>query len=74
MTELLKKAFEKASQEMSECEQDEFARWLLEAIERDERRWDAAFAESSDKLAHLADEALDEFRSGRTSVLDIEKL
>jgi hypothetical protein len=74
VTEPLKKAFEKSSQELSDHEQDEFARWLLTAIECDERRWDEAFAETSDKLARLADQALDEFRSGRTSRLDFEKL
>jgi hypothetical protein len=74
VTELLKKAFEKASQELSDREQDEFARWLLKAIESDERRWDQAFAESPDKLARLADQAVDEFRSRRTTRLDVEKL
>jgi len=54
-------------------EQDEFAQLLLHAIESDERRWDVAFAQSSDKLARLADRALEEFRSGRAEVLDPEK-
>lgn len=74
MRELLKKAFEKVGREMSDIEQDEFARWLLESIESDERRWDIAFAESSDKLARLAKEALDDFQSGLCDPLDPEKL
>jgi uncharacterized protein (DUF885 family) len=74
VTNLLRRAFEKAAAEMPDYEQDEFARWLLDAIEADEKRWDTAFAESSEKLALLAKNALDEFRSGRTDLLDPEKL
>ncbi len=59
---------------MSESEQDEFARWLLEAIESDERRWDTAFARSGDKLGRLASRALEDFRAGRAGPLDPEKL
>jgi len=35
MTELLKKAFEKAARELPEYEQDEIGRWLLDVIEMD---------------------------------------
>jgi hypothetical protein len=35
----------------------------------DERRWMAAFQKSQDKLAKLADEALDEFERGETEPL-----
>jgi hypothetical protein len=38
MSELLKQAFEKAAAELPDYEQDEFARWLLNVIESDERR------------------------------------
>jgi hypothetical protein len=74
MTELLKKAFDKVAEEMSDYEQDEFGRWLLDVIERDEERWDAAFAQSTDKLERLANEALEVFRTGRSEPLDPEKL
>lgn len=38
MTDLLKRALKKVEEELSEPEQDEFARWLLETIESDERQ------------------------------------
>jgi hypothetical protein len=74
MTELLKKAFDKVAEEMSDYEQDEFGRWLLDAIEKDEERWDAAFAQSTDKLEQLANVALEVFHTGRSEPLDPEKL
>jgi hypothetical protein len=45
-----------------------------EALESDERRWDAAFAAAPDKLRRLARKTLDEFHSGQTEALDPEKL
>lgn len=74
MSEILKLAFEKASQVMSESEQEVFARWLLDALEQDDISWDKAFAESSKKLESIADEVLEDYRAGRTEPLDIEKL
>ena len=71
---MLKLAFEKASEVMSESEQEVFARWLLNALDQDERRWDKAFADSSKKLESIADEVLEDFRQGRTEPFDIEKL
>lgn len=73
MTELLKKAFDKISATLPDNEQDEFGRYLL-AVMKDEARWQAVVAKSPDKLRKLADQALDAYRSGRTSVLDPEKL
>jgi hypothetical protein len=70
MTELLKRAFEKASG-LPDYEQDELARRLIDAIESDERRWHAA---SPEKLDRLADKALEALRTGRTEPLDPEKL
>jgi hypothetical protein len=74
MSELLKQAFEKAAAELPDYEQDEFARWLLNVIESDERRWDVAFAQSPEKLKKLGDEALEAFRAGRAELLDPAKL
>ena len=80
MTELFRKAFERASEEFPDYEQDEFARWLLDAIESDERRWDAAFwegpasASASPRLKKLVDQALADIREGRTEPLDLTKL
>ncbi len=73
MTELLKKAFEKAAAILPEYEQDQLARRLLSAIESDEKRWDVLFADSA-KLERLADRALEAHRAGLTEPLDPEKL
>ena len=58
MTELLQKAFDRAS-ELPEAEQDKFARFLLAELES-ERQWENSFSrpESEDLLERLADEAL----------------
>ncbi len=62
MTNLLKEAFDKAS-ELPQKEQDTFARFLLAKLES-EAQWADAFARSQDVLAKLADEALEEFIAG----------
>jgi hypothetical protein len=62
MTQLLERAFAEASK-LPESEQDSFASLVLAELES-ERRWSQAFAASQDKLAALADEALDEFEAG----------
>ena len=72
MTNLLKEAFDKAS-ELPPEEQDTFARFLLAELES-EARWSQAFARSQDVLAKLADEALEEFRAGKTEILDPDDL
>ena len=76
MTELFKKAVEKFSEKFAEHEQDEFARWLLDAIEADDdRRWDATLNEPANgKLGKLVNQALDDIREGRTEPLDPNKL
>jgi len=68
MTELLKKAFEAVSKLPPENQDAIAARMLLEL--EDEKRWDAAFAGSQDKLARMADEAIKEFKAGRTVPLE----
>jgi hypothetical protein len=72
MTKLLEKAFAEAVK-LPKKEQDKLARWLLAELES-ERRWDEAFARSSDQLAQVADRALKEHRRGRTKPLDPEQL
>jgi len=74
MTELLKKAVKRISDELSGREQDQIAEYLLRLIDEDDAQWDAAFAKSPEKLRRLADKALKAHRSGRTTVLDVEKL
>lgn len=63
-TNLLKQAFEKAS-ELPEYEQDAIAEYLIGTIESDAQRWEAAFARAPEKLDQLAQEALEEYRAGR---------
>ncbi len=68
MTELLKKAFEAISKLPADS-QDAIASRMLMELE-DESRWDEAFAVSQDKLARMADEAIDEFKAGKTIPLE----
>lgn len=72
MTELLKKAFETAS-ELPDDDQDAVAAWLLDEL-ASEQRWRQQFAESQDALAQLATEALNEHRASRTTTLDPEAI
>lgn len=72
MTEALKKAFEAASR-LPDPDQDELAAAIIEELEADER-WEAAFAGSQHALERLADEALEEYRAGRTELLDPDAL
>jgi len=67
MTELLKKAFEAISKLPAESQDAIAARMLMEL--EDESRWDEAFARSQDKLAQMADEAIAEFKVGKTNSL-----
>ena len=74
MNQLLQRAFNKAA-ELSQEEQEKFARLLLAELES-ERQWARLFArpESAELLERLADEALLEHRSGRTQRLSMEDL
>jgi len=68
MTDLLEKAFAEAAK-LTKQEQDSLASWILKEL-ASERRWDEALARSEDALAGLAQEALAEYREGRTLPLD----
>ena len=68
MTELLEKAFAEASK-LPQDAQDMLAKMLLDDLAAEEK-WDETFAGSQDELAALADEALAEYRSGRTKKLE----
>lgn len=72
MTEALKKAFQAASM-LPDRDQDELAAAIIEELKADER-WESAFAQSQDVLARLADEALEEHRTGATQTLDPDTL
>lgn len=68
MTELLKKAFDAASQ-LTPQQQNAIATLLLDELESD-GPWQSAFQSSADELSGLADEALSDHREGRTEPLD----
>jgi len=72
MTALLEKAIAELSK-LPPAEQEEAASWVLAELDS-EARWLQAFGGSQLRLEHLADEALAEFREGRASELDPEKL
>ena len=72
LTASLEKAIVEASR-LSEEEQDALAAWIVQEMAF-EKRWVKAFSDSSDKLALLAEEALDEHRRGETKPLDPEQL
>ncbi len=72
MTKLLERAFEEASK-LSQQKRDALATLIIEEL-ISERMWDESFAKSGDELARLAEEALEEYRAGKTETLDPEKL
>ena len=72
MTKLLHEAIEQV-QSLSSEEQNAIAALILEEI-ADERKWDAAFARSQDKLSELAESVRADIREGRTRTLGIEEL
>ena len=74
MTNLLQRAFERAS-ELPQEEQDKFARFLLAELES-ERQWAELFSrpESEDVLERLADEAVAAHQGGLTRSLHPTKL
>ena len=72
MTKRLEKAFAEASK-LPEGEQEALAQWLLEEL-ASERQWEERLAKTHDRVAELADEALNEHRQGRTRSLDPDGL
>ena len=74
MTQLLQRAFERAS-ELPETEQDKFARFILAELDSD-RQWMKLFSspKSEDLLGRLADAAIADHEAGRTHPLDVEQL
>ena len=72
MTRLLEKAFKEASK-LPVVNQNALAKWLLEELES-EKKWGQIFAESENVLEHLADEALEAHKKGKTKPLNIERL
>jgi hypothetical protein len=67
MTKLLEKALEEVAK-LPASEQDAVAAILLEEL-ASEQRWVQSFAKSQDQLAKLAEEAIAEYKAGRTKPL-----
>jgi len=72
MTNKLKKAFDAAAK-LPPAEQDALAAAILEEVKVD-GLWDASFVKKPGALEGLAEEALEEHRSGRTRPLDPDQL
>ncbi len=67
MTKLLEKALEEVAK-LPASEQDAVAAILLEEL-ASEQRWAKSFAKSQGQLAKLAQEAIAEYKAGRTKPL-----
>ena len=71
MTDLLEKAIA-AIRDLPPERQDAIGALILEELVED-AKWQRSFAQSQDRLAKLADEALADFKSGRTSPLEFPR-
>ncbi|TWT59526.1 hypothetical protein [Rubinisphaera italica] len=71
MTELLEQLFDRVSKLPPE-EQDEIANWMMKELDS-ERKWDALFAKSQDRLSELGAAALTENSEGLTEEMEFEK-
>ena len=72
MTKLLKQAFEQI-EKLSSDRQNAVAKWLLAELASEER-WDQSYSASQSVLGKLAEEAVQEYRAGKTKILDADKL
>ncbi len=72
MSTLLSKLMEEVSK-LPEIQQNELAAHWLEDL-KDDLRWEQSFASSQDQLAKLADQALKDFKEGRTKNLGFDEL
>jgi hypothetical protein len=71
VTKILEKAFDAVSK-LPEKDQDAMAAFVLDELESEER-WAKAFSSSQDALVSLANEALAEYKSGKTKTLDNDR-
>ena len=69
MTVLMERAIQETTT-LSESEQDFLAALLLDNI-RDTKQWEEQFATSKDVLEDLFDEAMEEYRAGRTTPVNV---
>jgi hypothetical protein len=70
----MKEALRKVLEQMPDAEQERLAEFLIRQAAQDEEQWEAAFAQSPEKLRKLGDEALKAYLSGESIALDPEKL
>lgn len=71
MTALLAKALSKL-QNLPDQEQDALAALILKELES-EQAWDASFAASQGPLSRLAEQAVAEYKAGKTAPLDPDR-
>ena len=71
MQKLLKKAFRKAEQ-LKEDEQKSFGAFLLEELEH-EKKWQEIIGKNQSRLQSLANEALQDYKEGKTKPMDFDK-
>ena len=71
MTKLLEQVFQKTAA-LPDQAQDALAKFLLAEM-ADEAVWDTAFAGSQDELARMANEALAEYKAGKTKPLNLAR-
>lgn len=72
MTQLLEQAIAELNK-LPAQDQDALAALILAEI-NDERRWEAAFANSQDQLAKLAEKVRDDIRAGRVREMGMDEL
>ena len=72
MTKALEEVFREASK-LPEAEQNALAE-AIKAEMQSEKDWDRSFAGSLDVLERLADEAIADYRAGRTKPIDPDKM
>lgn len=72
MTQLLAQAMDQVHR-LSPSEQDAIATIILDEL-ADEERWSAAFAESQDQLAKLAEKARQDVRAGHFREMGFDEL
>jgi len=72
MTQLLQQAIAEL-QKLPASDQDSIAAIILAEID-DEKRWDAAFANTQDELSMLAENVRDDIRAGRVKDIGVDEL
>jgi len=69
MTKLLEKAFKEASK-LPKLGQNAFAKWVMDEL-KTEAKLQEAFASPEDILDKLADKDLEEYKAGKSKILNV---